>query len=368
MKKIFIIAAIVLGAVACTKNEVAPAAADQGISFQVASYLNQTKANVEFTGESFGVYAWYDSENTNVAAEQNQPMMVNETVKFADSNWKTVGKTYYWPKTGDVDFFAYAPTAASPWVSCNDVDHKISATNLAITGTEDFMYSSMAMNYNANVDPAKYTDISGVSAGVPILFHHALAKLTVKFGATVLEKDDNKWEITVNKAEFVKVCTKGSLEMSMNSTPAKGVIGWTLPQNSIWTPSTSADDKTDLQAVKTSGQALTTTLTAYTLNEYTVLPQDLTGMKFHINFTIKASNDGGATYYSTETVDRTYNVAVKAAETDPDPAFADAGAYWKMNSKITYNVTIAPNSTNEIYFDPAVEDWATVNANAPVTF
>lgn len=223
------------------------------------------------------------------------------------------------------------------------------------------------MNYSNNVNPATYQTVSGVEAGVPILFHHALAKLTVNFTASKLEDTTtgNKWEITVNKAEFIKVCTKGKLDMLMATTPTSGVVDWTLPDPAIWTPSTVESDKTNLQAVATAGQSLTTTLTYGILNENTVLPQALAGMEFHINFTIKASNDGGNNWYSTETIDRTYPV-IDTVVVDPEDetktktipgAFNAAGSNWLMNTKYVYNVTIAP-STSEVLFDPAVVDWA----------
>ena len=344
---------------ACTKTETAAPENDQEINFQVTNYLNQTKANVAFTGDSFGVYAWYDSEASD---GQNQIFMENETVKPSGTDWKVDGKTFFWPKTGDVDFFAYAPTADEPWITCDDANNKVIAPATTIAGTEDYMYSSMAMNYSNNVNPATYQTVSGVEAGVPILFHHALAKLTVNFAASVLEKSGNIWTITVNKAEFVKVCTKGSLEMDMDETPTTGVVGWTLPDPAIWTPSTVESDNIDLQAVPAAGKVLTTTMAAGTLNEYSVLPQDLAGMNFHINFTIKASNDGGKTWYSTEVIDRTYPVIDTVDPEDETKtiagAFTAAGNNWLMNTKYVYNVTISPNSTDEVLFDPAVVDWA----------
>lgn len=354
MKKYIIIAAALAAVCACSKNEPAQTAQKE-ISFQKASYLSQTKADgdpIEYDeDETFGVYAWFDSEN---AAEQNQAFMVNETVGYTGSEWKVVGKTYYWPKTGNVDFFAYAPTAEKPWITCDDEKHILTAAETTIAGTEDYMYSSMAMDYNENVE-------TYFTTGVPVLFHHALAKLTVNFKAGKLvdpENEDNVWEITVNQAEFLKVCNAGSLTLAMaeDTETAPEVIEWTLPTNAIWTPSTATEAKTDLQAA--ANLPLTEEFAADLLDEYTVLPQDLAGMNFHINFTIKASNDGGDNFYSTETVDRTYTVT---------EAFADAGNFWKMNTKVTYNVTITPSS-DEILFDPAVVDWETAEGSKDIQY
>ena len=356
MRRYFIIAAVLLGAIACTKNEVAPFEAETPISFQVASFLSQTKAaaNAEYAGTTFGCYAWYDSEALD---GENQEFMVNETIEKAViqaatettpavNEWKPAGKTYFWPKTGDIDFFAYAPKMDTPWVVCDDSNHKLSASKTTIKGDEDFLYSSMSMNYEKNVDPALQKEYSHVNAGVPILFHHALAQLTVNFAAAETEKSGNTWVITVNKAEFVNVANAGTLAMEMEDE-ADGLVEWTLPENSIW--AASEDDADFAPLVAAQNLSLTKTLAPQKLSGRTVLPQSLAGMKFHINFTIKTSHDGGRTFYSVEDIDRNYDVAT---------IFSTAGAYWKMNTKITYNVTISPNSTSEVLFDPAVVDWA----------
>lgn len=370
MKKYFIIAASALVAMcACSKTEVNTIdAPDQEINFQVANYLSQTKADeVAFTGDSFGVYAFYDSDATNATAEQGQTFMANEKVVPSHPGWQVEGKTYYWPKSGNIDFFAYAPYAASgAWVTYKNSDHTLAGSFTSTTGEEDYLYSSMAMNYTNN-DP-KYkvspTDQDGVkvSDGVPILFHHALAKLTVKFAAAQLDDKDGetdtdytRWEITVNTAEFKSVVKKGTLSMDLSSTEA-GVQAWDLPTNKVWTPSDVAADKVALNAANAQALTLTATTQDGKLSEYTVLPQALAGMIFHINYTIKAYKNESTTPYSTETIDEKLPVA------GTDGIFKAAGNNWEMNKKYTYTVTIAP-STSIMYFDPAVAPWDEASAS-----
>lgn len=358
MNKYIIMASFALGAIltGCTKNEVALSEGDREINFQVANYASQTKANSGFGVENtFGVYSWFDGEQQN---EKDQTMMVNECVSYVSSEtssqWKPAG-TYYWPKTGDVDFFAYAPYAdtkksQTPWISIDDNAHKLTAARTVIEGYEDYMYSSMAMNYSANPNAAY--GFYGVTAGVPILFHHALAKLTVEFAASEVAMGTTVWDITVNSAEFVNVCNAGTLAMDIEIPAEKpnilnetGLVGWTLPENSIWAGSTAPADSSALKIAENF--LLTKEFSADKINGRAVLPQNLAKMKFHINFTIKASNDGRQSYYSTETIDRTYDVAT---------IFSEAGSFWKMNTDVTYRITIAPN-TEEVYFDPAVDAW-----------
>lgn len=369
MKKYFVIAAAALVAMcACTKNEVAQLEVNEEISFKVANYLSQTKAGeVAFTGESFGVYAYYDSGASNTASEQGQTFMANEKVVPAAPGWQVEGKTYYWPKSGNIDFFAYAPYASSgAWVAYKNSDHTLAGNFTSATGAEDYLYSSMAMNYTKNDPQYKVSDTDQdnvkVSDGVPVLFHHALAKLTVKFAASQLDDkegeedtDYTRWEITVNTAEFASVVKKGSLSMNLSSTEA-GVQAWTLPDNKIWTPSSEDADKAALNAA--TAQELTTTATTQDgkLAEWTVLPQALSAINFHINYTIKAYKNDSTDPYSTETIDEVLPIA------GDDGIFKAAGNYWEMNKKYTYTVTIAP-STSIIYFDPAVAPWDEAEAS-----
>lgn len=363
MKKYFIIAAAALVAMcACTKNEI-NTLPDQEINFQVANYMAQTKAGeVAFTGDCFGVSAWYTSGNKE--DDTDQEFMVNEIVKPNLPGWKVDGKTYFWPKTGDIDFFAYAPAVSgtAPWAVRDVKAGKLNGSILSVTGTEDYMYSSMAMNYSRNAPEYKVSygpdGETKVSDGVPVLFHHALSKVTVKFLADPLEMKDEAgttvatWEVFVNEANFTNVVTGGTLEMALPSASGTGVVDWTLPENNIWTP---AKIKSDLVAIG-KGQQLTNEATAYVLGAdeeglgWTVLPQALENIEFHISYTIKAYN-GGEEPYSVETIEVSLPISGEGSLFSPD------FNYWEMNKRYVYTVTISP-STSEIYFDPAVEPWA----------
>ena len=103
MKKYMILcASALLALAACTK--VAPVAETQHeIGFQVASYA--TKANSALPEDTvFGAYSWYTNEAGTTVAQ-----MTNEKVGKRGSEWKTIENTYYWPKTGSIDFISYSP-------------------------------------------------------------------------------------------------------------------------------------------------------------------------------------------------------------------------------------------------------------------
>ena len=145
------------------------------------------------------------------------------------------------------------------------------------------------------------------------------------------------------------------LSMNLSSTEA-GVQAWTLPTNKVWTPSAVETDKVALNAANAQELTLTATTQSGKLAEWTVLPQALSGMIFHINYTIKAYKNESTTPYSTETIDEELPVA------GTDGIFKAAGENWEMNKKYTYTVTIAP-STSIMYFDPAVAPWDEASAS-----
>lgn len=371
MKKNLILAAAVLAAMtACTKNELAQTA-DKEISFQAAKYMVQTKANSAFPSDKvFGTYAWYDAE---AGGDQHQLFMNNETVSFvtAENAWKA-SRTYYWPKTGTVDFFSYYPQSATPWLTLADAEggkaNKISATQ-TIAGTEDYMYADKACGYSDN-NSAKYK-ISVNTDGVPTLFHHALAKVSVNISATKLQNDEStptvRWEITLDAANFDRIYKSGSVVMNLDAagtTPC--TAAWAPPANSVWTPS---DNGSAINCDKqTLPYAVTKTATDI-LTEYSVLPQALTGTDntsgqvLHVKLTIKSYNKANAedqtltNLFATETIERYYNLKEEMGTPKIE--------YWKMNTKITYSIIVDP-SMAEIHFDPAIADWETTSGSVNV--
>lgn len=329
----------------------------------MAKYPSQTKATgdtVAFTGTSFGVYAWYDAKN-NITAESHQSFMDNVKIapasaatQTAGTTWKAVDGVYFWPKSGDIDFISYYPYVApseenvAPWITINDAANQITGTFFSEDGNEDYMYSDFSEDYSGNAKEFFVT-------GVPVLFHHALAQVTVNFKAETLGVvEGNDWKIVVHNAEFVGLHSAGTVTLNLpaDRKSGTGVKGWTLPTNEIWTATDDADD-----IIAADEYELTTDFVAPVLDGYTVLPQSLAGKTFHINYTIQASNDGKAKdasdkkYYSTETIDKYLKLD------DTKELGLPVGPYWQMNKKIQYNITISPNSTNQVTFDPAVVDW-----------
>ena len=147
MKKFYILATVALVAsAACTKTEVVDNTPEKAISFQVANYVAQTKANGVYPGDQFKTYAWFHANATDPA----QPFMVDETIKFQSNNTWAADRQYFWPKTGDINFYSYAGAPVPSSVT----DGVVTYTDKTIAITNDALLASAAYHYgSANAEP-----------------------------------------------------------------------------------------------------------------------------------------------------------------------------------------------------------------------
>lgn len=401
MKKLFFFAVAALALAACSKNELVESASNsKAISFQVASYVPQTKANVAFDeSKSFITNAWFHDAAGNAA----QQFMTNETVSLHDVDpaYWAPARTYFWPKTGYINFFSYAGTPAASSVAEGVVKYgNLAASpvvNQSIAVTDDALLASAAYRYSAaNYNSDAYNFTYGAAntdvTGVPTLFHHILSKVSfiVKFKADGITDTKNKWVLTINSASLI-YADNGAITVSYtdpNTTDiawpyAATAIGWTPgTNNTLAAPKTGFSDGTDAVAAadapgahdakmagtqevtaNAAGDAISDGLKIF--NEVTVLPQDLraapdgTNVRFAINYTLAHYYDNALQI--TETVNLT-DAAVNSFPALGSIALADFKdsssanvTEWEMNHKYIYTVTIRPD--RQITFSPAVVDW-----------
>lgn len=383
MKKYFILAAVVLLALsACSKIEVSNSVPDKAISFQVANYVPQTKANSAFdVNETFKTSAWFHPISGDA-----QSFMDKEVVKWqsASTQWAP-DRTYYWPKTGYINFFSWAGVP-EPVVTEGEAKYGDATAStpeyITIATTDDAMLANGAYKYsaaesNTNTYNIEYegTDVTGV----PTLFHHMLAKVTfiVKFDATGADAK-NKWDLTINSAALI-YANQGALDVTFTEPSSTGQSAWPFSSPAVnWTAKTGANTTLAVTAnigadkkQTTIGGNVSDGVTL--LDEITVLPQDLTATtgtnaRFAINYTLKHYYKDGSDWK--EQIYETVNL-FDAPTSDPGDYLGSVAltdftsssvTAWNMNYKYIYTVTIKPNKT--VTFDPAVVAWeGTVNTS-----
>ena len=352
IRKVTIYALAALAALAsCTKNEL-PSQSGREIGFQTASYSTRVgiEGTVFPTSESFGVYAW--AEGTI-----GEYFMDNERISYTTSDgiWRP-STTYYWPQNTTIDFLGFYPYGLSAVTPGRD---KITYAAYDVeAGQEDVMYSSKAVGYGDNPDGSGQ-GIDG-SNGVPIIFHHALSKVTIlaKLAFDSMLEDDGttyEWELTVNKTTLSDFFKKGGAEFTLAEEPKEGIVEWIKPvdadTNRVWTNDGTVTSRSADGPVK-----LTIDTTAVILPEFFTLPQtlDTLGQKVTVNYTIKTKRNGED--FLNETLTKTAYVYL-----DEIPA-------WEINHKIIYTLIFSPvdlgpgGRPSVITFDPAVDDWDVITA------
>ena len=344
---------------ACTKQTPA-VGQEREIAFQVANYA-ATKANVAFSNADFGVFDWHHTEDGTVT-----PIMKNERVGQKGTEWKTLDNTYYWPKSGSLNFIAYSPYSADKAPAVTETSIAFKAYEV---GADDLMYADRASEKTRN--ESTYTDLSGAN-GVPTLFHHALAKLSFRVKANFTEyvnpdnKDDKTtWTVTLQKATLSGLYNTGDLQLSLGQDNA----AWTTTG---WTPDTKKTAKELALVNAADGVVLSTEPKdlypdeAGKAQSFYVLPQALAkeAQKIALKFHIRTALSNGKVLE--EDYDHTLDLQAISSL-----------AEWKMNQNIIYTICIKPTASVDpahpddptdviITFDPAQMDWETVDATATI--
>lgn len=340
MKKYIVIALAALVAFsACTKTNPEEKKSEK-ISFTVANYMPQTKANVSILPETEQFMSKAYLHAAGVEGVQNYFGTDGETIKwFADdAEWRP-DLNYYWPKNPDsyinfVSWFDNKASSAGNTITVTETSIVWACNDIA--ADQNFMFADEAWGYKNN-DGALYKK-DGVTEGVPTLFHHALAKLSIKAKAAVTEKNGTRWDITLEDMlvnNFVN-CAKVTLTNAEPSTKPS-----TAAYTAVWERGNTAGF-----AVQTPTDPLTTSEVTL-VNEKSAFPilRDIQALVFNIR--IKAYQGTATDPYSEEVIP--VNVLFN---TLGDPAITA----WEMNTKYTYTIIINPE-TEIIKFDPAVEEW-----------
>lgn len=386
MKKFLFIAAAALTLAACAKNEVLePVSDNNAISFQAVNYLSQTKTDlpdaakfVDYT--SFKTDAFFHPADGGAS----QVFMAAETVSMdATSGEWAPARTYFWPKTGYINFFSQAGAPAATIADTDGTNpatatYGSSTSPVAIDTTDNAVLASAAYRYSrANWENDTYTFTYGTSntnvKGVPTLFHHMLAKVKfiVKFDATAGSNLDS-WTLTINSANL-HYADQGYTVVSLADPGSTGLAWpWTTNEQIGWTAAAHDANLAAPGLPKSQTQAGIDGSTSSInpgkalFGEVSVLPQDLTaatgtGAKLSLNYTLSHSYNGGTpiveTVNLTDAADAAGNPALGSiALTDFVSNDYDS---WYMNHKYTYTITIKPD--HKITFSPAVIPWVDNN-------
>lgn len=342
MKKLIVLLSAVAALAACSKNEVVPAVSGENveISYKVAP---RTKADPQTfdTHNVFASWAYYlpsgkwDENRTNAKIYIGKEGEEGATISYGNNVWKDQDNSYYWPKEGNLTFFAYSLNSKSltnkfgndTHFTCLNHESQygiFGSLNLDIHPNTDFLVADIASDKTANENVYDFN-------GVPTLFKHKLSR--VKF-AVKKKSDYQGATITLNSITFknlVNVMTYSQFWKDANNDIIQDYIA------------TEGASRSNQEYTKTDFEVSSTAFVPVP-NEvrYIYIPQDFKGVTepdkiatIEVKYTV-TFKDG-----ISETYTKTLNVK-------------DIFDRWEIGKRYTFNLIF---SLDEINWAPAVGDW-----------
>ena len=351
MKKLIVLFSAVAALAACSKNEVVPAVSGENveISYKVAP---RTKADPQaFDAKNvFASWAYYlpngKSWETNFKEAQiyiGKDGEEGATISYGNNVWKDQTTSYYWPKEGNLTFFAYSLNSSSltdksgtdTHFTClnHDSQYGIFGTlNLDTHPNTDFLVADIAKDKTANENVYNFN-------GVPTLFKHKLSR--VKFA--VRKKSDYPGAtITLNSITF-KNLVNGMTYTQYQNDEAKGII-----PDYMYPGTARSNQEYTTTDFKVSSTAFVPVPDANEVR-YIYIPQDFKG----VTETDKIA-----------TIEVKYTVTLKKGISETDKGISetytktlnvkDIFDSWKIGKRYTFNLIF---SLDEIKWAPGVGDW-----------
>ena len=217
MKKFFFFAAIAaIGLASCSNDEtIASQATNESNAISFRPIVNgttrandQTQTALQQSGKGFYVTA---KHNATASQEGGSDYFDNAHYTYYASSY-TCSDKYYWPGSGYLNFYAYAPA-----VKANEIDRTAYNTftitpNVTAAQQEDFIY---AVAY----DQTKAQN----GAGVTLNFHHAQSKVSIN------AKNTSTMAFTIGDVHLYQVNTTGTFtytNAATNISAGKLVACW----------------------------------------------------------------------------------------------------------------------------------------------
>lgn len=353
MKKLIVLFSAVAALAACSKNEVGPAVSGENveISYKVAP---RTKADPQTFDihNVFASWAYYlpsgkswetDSKDAQIYFGEESAHGVKISYDKNKEVWKNQTTSYYWPKEGNLTFFAYSlnsdfltdklGTDTHFYCTKNESQYGIcGALNLETHPNTDFLVADIAKDKTANETAYKFN-------GVPTLFKHKLSR--VKF-AVKKKSDYPGATITLNSITFKKLVNYmvyNQYKINKDGSITPDSITHTILGN---TP------RSDQEYTKTDFEVSSTTFAPVPDAKevrYIYIPQDFKNVTDADNI---ATIEVKYTVTFKEGISETYTKTLKVK---------DIFDSWEIGKRYTFNLIF---SLDEINWAPAVGDWEDV--------
>jgi hypothetical protein len=365
MKKIMILAAVAIAAVACSRTyDIAPAS-DQAIGFSSwTGYLTKAISdprvagtNTFGVGDSFAVYGYKEASSTKTTVFDD--VAVEMTAAGNPGTW-TYSPLRYWDRNADqYVFFAISPSAIGTAATVAPQTGEITSASITFAGNNnDILVADKETVANAAFGTQVVLDFNHIASLVDFKVAKApnLHDATVTVTAFTLANIKATGTFGVSDAYNATVYggTNGPV-VTWNSTatasyvPANGVTSVTLPQV------IAEDDAFPVPAEPADGKS------TMLINNLVVMPQvftapadpavttDANAQKLTITYTIEVTGGGTNEYTSTLWLSD-FDIVNDTDQTDTKVAS------WETGKHYTFYITL---DSTPIVFGATVNDWTT---------
>jgi hypothetical protein len=333
MKKLIILAAAAIAAVACSRTFDTAPAKEQAIGF--GTWTDQlTKARTAGSS-TFGAGDSFTVEGFKTLSGSPVTVFNDVTVSTTDGmNW-TYENTRFWDKnaTGYTFFAVSSPNTALAFAA----DGTIAATDVTFSGNGN----DILLADQVDVAPAAFTNTP-----VALNFKHigSLVDLKVKKSAGLKTAGAT---VAITAIALEKIDGAGKVAVTGYTTNVPTVAWTELDGNTTYTNTSGVTSVATLPTnVGTTGDNL--------INTLVVIPQTLTDTKIlKISYTITDAATNLNTYN---------NIVIKLNQFDKDDDTengpSDFISSWEAGKHYIYTLTIDANTIN---FSGTITDWTTVN-------
>lgn len=308
MKKLFIIAAAACVTLAsCVKNEPVAAVVSAGdeLVFDSPVMTLNTKVANEITGEfatdlKFHVNA-YLTENQTFAVGSNYMTADGEVISFNNGAWRADdGTKYYWPKSGYLHFLAYYPSDVAS-ASIDQTGIKFTQYTVPAAASTDLLYSDRTCSQGKDA--------------VQLNFNHALS--AIDFTVT---KGEAAPAFVIKNITIQGIKTTGTFNQNLSGTAGWSSLADATLNYVAYSSETGLTLDSSIKYVHSGG-------VKGTQASLILLPQDVTGKKVVVNFTM----DGF-----------------------PQEVSFTLDGEWEMGTRYTYAISFG---AEEITFEPSAKTW-----------
>lgn len=330
---------------------------------------DQTATTLQVATAGFYVTAYYK------APGESTPSKYFDNVCFKTDGSSTTYNSdtkYYWPASGTLDFFAYAPTVESN-SQITRTDYKTFTVTPSSTVAEqvDLIYANTD---GKSITPTGSSESTSYgAAGVPLNFRHTGSKIVVKVKNS--EPNNLKYEITglkIVNVDGTATFTYNDGTNGENNTDTKNTTF-----TGQWSNNTEATEKNTSYSVETStansfkGQ-LTTARNLSAAGTDTddsnwnmiLIPQKTTAAKQYASTSENSTVEANKSYIALKMVIKNgdTNIEVANAAADGNWAIWPVAFSWEPGKKYTYTIDLAgggyweKNADTDLNLDPILEN------------